>query len=128
MTTNSHFSTLAKQQYINLISYRANGEAVKTPVWFAQIGEKLYVMTFQNSGKIKRIKRNQQIAVEPSDQRGKSLGAEIPAQASIMPAEQQQMAIDALNKKYGFIKWLFDVVGKLTRNLDKRVYLEITVR
>jgi hypothetical protein len=38
------------------------------------------------------------------------------------------MAIDALNKKYGLIKKLFDVVGKLTGNMDQRTYLEITVR
>ena len=47
----------AKKQYLNLETFRKNGDGVKTPVWFAQEGESLYVMTIPTSGKAKRIRR-----------------------------------------------------------------------
>ena len=39
------------QNYISIESYRRDGRAVRTPVWFAEHGEELYVYTEADSGK-----------------------------------------------------------------------------
>ena len=47
--------TIQGRQYMSLISFRKNGTAVPTPVWFSEKDDKLYVMTRSDSGKYKRI-------------------------------------------------------------------------
>lgn len=42
------------QKYISLTTFRKNGAAVHTPVWFGEEAGKLYVMTRSDSGKYKR--------------------------------------------------------------------------
>ncbi len=120
----SYFALLRDQQYMNLITFRKTGAAIKTPVWFVQDGDHLYVMTVNNSGKIKRIRNNGRVNVEPSDRAGKPLGATVGARARVLPASEHKPANDLLNKKYGLQKWAFDVVLNLRRT--ERAYVEIT--
>ncbi len=49
------------QKYINLETYRKNGESVKTPVWFVVIDELIYIITRENTGKVKRMKNNHNV-------------------------------------------------------------------
>jgi len=46
------------KKYVSLVSFRKNGAAVPTPVWFGEKDGKLYVMTRSDSGKYKRIRNN----------------------------------------------------------------------
>ena len=72
-------------QYLTIESYRKNGEAVRTPVWFAEEGGVLYVWTSGVSGKAKRIRRNPQVKIAPADQGGKPLGIWVSGSASLFP-------------------------------------------
>ncbi len=120
----SYFDVLRNRQYMNLITFRKTGEGIKTPVWFVQEGERVYVMTVNNSGKIKRIRNNGRVEVEPSDRAGKPLGATVSAQARVLPPSENKCTNDLLNKKYGWQKRAFDVVLNLRRT--ERAYVEIT--
>ena len=62
------------QKYMSLISFRKNGTAVPTPVWFGEKDDKLYVMTRSDSGKYKRIRNNPQVRIAPCTIRGKITG------------------------------------------------------
>ena len=42
---------LDRENYISLATFRRNGDAVRTPVWFAESGGCLYVFTEADSGK-----------------------------------------------------------------------------
>ena len=68
------FDALANQQFMNLITVRKSGAEIPTPVWFVQSGDRLYVMTGNNAGKVKRIRNNPQVQVAPSDRAGTPLG------------------------------------------------------
>ena len=48
------------QRYLSLATFRKNGVAVYTPIWFAEDGDKLYFMTNSKLGKVKRIRNNPQ--------------------------------------------------------------------
>jgi PPOX class probable F420-dependent enzyme len=52
---------LTTEAYINLATFRRNGTAVETPVWFAILGGKLYVVTDGTSAKVKRIRATQRV-------------------------------------------------------------------
>jgi uncharacterized protein len=117
------FSLLEQQQYANLFTYRKSGEAVKTPVWFALKNGKAYVMTTANAGKVKRIRNNSRVEIGPSDRAGKPLGPTAPATARILDASEIAGAKDALDRKYGLFKAVFDFFGTLS-GMD-RAYIEI---
>lgn len=99
----------ARKNYINLETFRRNGEGVKTPVWFVQEGNTLYVTTMATSGKARRIRRNAAVNVVPCTMRGKPLGTWQPAWVRELtdPADNQRVN-RLLDKKYGLLKKLFD--------------------
>ena len=122
------FPTLQGHQYMNLITFRKNGQSVTTPVWFAQKGERLYVVTGRTSGKVKRIRNSSRVQVGPADRVGKPLGPTAEATARIVSAEEEQHANTLLNQKYGLAKYAFDAAAKLIqlfRGPTERAYLEI---
>ncbi|MFQ3566053.1 MAG: PPOX class F420-dependent oxidoreductase [Aggregatilineales bacterium] len=123
VAANSPFRHLAGHRYMSLTTFRKDGTPVPTPVWFAQEGDHLYVVTGAESGKVKRIRRNAQVEVAPCTVRGELLGESAEAMARILPEEDAPHADALLNRKYSWQKWAFDLVGRLRG--DRRVWLEI---
>lgn len=124
LTSVNSFPTLQGRQFISLTSFRKSGEPVSTPVWFAQEGENLYVLSPAEAGKVKRIRHNAQVEVAPCTISGKLLGDAVEAMASILPGDHAVRAINALNRKYGFQKRVYDIYH-LIRGVH-RVYFEIS--
>jgi PPOX class probable F420-dependent enzyme len=93
-------ATIRGQKYISLKTFRKNGAAVATPVWFGEQNEKLYVMTRSISGKYKRIRNNPSVSVAPCNIRGVVTGAETAAVARLLPVEDHSWARATINRKY----------------------------
>ena len=72
------------ETYVNLKTFRRNGEAVPTPSWFAEEGGTLYGRTFEKTGKVKRLGNDPRVLVAPSDARGEPKGAWVEARARIV--------------------------------------------
>ncbi len=129
-------SALEGRKYVRLTTYRRDGREVNTPVWFAfpenaATGDKAYVVTGLNSGKVKRIRAGSPVDLTPSDWRGRPLrGAEtIRAAARLLSGEESGVAEDALSKKYGLQYRAFEFVeSRVPRNPPERVFLELTAR
>ena len=117
------FAALAGQQYMNLTTFRRSGEGVVTPVWFAQEGAKLYVMTRPGTGKLKRIRNGARVLVAPATARGEPLGEAAEGRARIMEPAEDAVAKRALDRKYGLLKRLFDLAGRFSR--ESAVHIEI---
>jgi PPOX class probable F420-dependent enzyme len=114
-----------KQQYLNIETFRKSGEGVKTPVWFAVKNGKLFITTMNESGKVKRIRRNPTVNVVPCKVGGEVLGTWIKAEARIIEDITQIQEIDKLlNRKYGLMKKLFELRG--SRNKRNTIALEIS--
>lgn len=105
-------------KYILLTTFRKNGTAVPTPVWFAEDNDKLYVKTRADSGKTKRIRNHPQVRIAPCTFRGKATGPEHSATARILPPEDWPRACKTINRKY----WM----ARLSIWNKKNVYLEIS--
>jgi uncharacterized protein len=112
-------SEIQGQRYISLATFRKNGAAVYTPIWFAESNGKLYFMTSSGSWKYKRIRNNSQVKIAPCTIRGKITGPESSATARILPAEDYAATRKLINAKY----WLARVPF-LWRNSDASI--EIT--
>ncbi len=99
------FPQLKGHQYISLTTYRKSGEGVATPVWFAVDGDRMFIVTQAESGKVKRIRNNPRVTIAPSDAQGKvKPGApQIEGVASVTPMEEGGRGDRALRGKYGFM-------------------------
>jgi len=82
-----------------LVTFRKNGAAVATPVWFGQQNDRLYVMTGSDMGKFKRIRNNPKVRSAPCNMRGKVIGPES-ATARILPESEFASARATINRKY----------------------------
>jgi PPOX class probable F420-dependent enzyme len=92
------------QQYLNIETFRKNGEGVKTPVWFAQDGETLHVWTGTSSGKAKRIRNNGKVRIAPSTASGEAVGEWVNGKATVNDSEDKVRYTESLFKnKYGFV-------------------------
>jgi uncharacterized protein len=122
----SEFENLQKQQYINIETFRKNGEGVSTPVWFVQEGEVVYVHTVADSGKVKRIRRDPHVNIAPCKMDGTPVGDWFHASARELPDEETSRKVDKLlDKKYGLMKKLFGITGSMQK--QKHTVLEITI-
>jgi PPOX class probable F420-dependent enzyme len=109
------------QKYISLVTFRKNGDAVRTPVWFGEKDGKLYVMTGRDTGKYKRIRNNPRVRIAPCTIRGKITGPEFAATTRVLPSEDWLWARKIIEDKYWLMRLPF-FRGK------KNVYLEIVVQ
>lgn len=118
---------LSGQQYLNLETFRRSGVGMKTPVWFVQDGDTLYVRTIANSGKVKRIHNKGLVNIAPCKVDGALLGEWIPASARELNDDDTAMLVDRLlDKKYGLMKKMFALSSAIQGR--KYTVLEIKVR
>ena len=114
------------QNYLNLETFRKNGLGVKTPVWFVQDGDTLFVRTFSKSGKVKRIRNNNQVNIAPCKMNGALLGDWVQALACEIKEDEFDRKIDKLlDKKYRLLKKIFFRGGSNNRSYTT---LELKVR
>lgn len=123
MTMNTTFD---RQQYLNLETFRKNGDGVKTPVWFVEESGVLYVRTIANSGKVKRVRNNYQVQIAPCKMDGTLLSDWIKASARVINDPEIDKKVDRLlGKKYGLMKSLFGLASSFQG--QKNTILEIKV-
>lgn len=116
------FEHLQGHQFINLTTYRKNGQPVVTTVWFAHDGDRLVGTTLQHAGKIKRLRHTPSVNVAPSTFDGKTLGEAVAGLGRLLPPEEAEAAQTALRAKYGE---RYDQVTARTDSNNVRVFWEI---
>ena len=121
MSSETPFPNLAGHQFMSLTTFRRNGVAVPTPVWFAERDGRLYVTTQAQAGKAKRIRATGRVTVAPCTMRGELLGAVAEGQARILPESEAARASQILEDKYG--QQFTDVVARNPH--AHRVFIEI---
>ena len=122
----SPFTYLAPEQFVSLTTFRKNEEAVATQVWFAidpANDRKLYVVTAERTGKVKRLRNNPRVLLAPCDRGGKVHGPEVEGVATFVSEAERQRVNAILAKRFGFLYWLLGVLGPIRRTTP--TWLEI---
>ena len=113
--------TLDRANYLNLATYRRNGQEVRTPVWFAGLDARYYLFSAGDAGKVKRIRANGRARVVSCDARGGITGEWRDAAARLVNDETEiQQAYRALRRKYGWQMRLTNLASRLTGRYAKR--------
>jgi PPOX class probable F420-dependent enzyme len=115
-SSNNFISGLSEMKYINLETYKKNGQPVRTPVWFVIYNKKIYFRTDSNSGKVKRIMNNQNVSIAACDLLGKIKAEWIKGAAKIANDVDPETINTLINKKYSFMQSFIRIMYKL-RNI-----------
>jgi PPOX class probable F420-dependent enzyme len=123
--TTGDFAGLRDSKYALLVTFRRDGTAVPTPLWFALLDDRrLVTHTEERTAKVRRIRHDPHARVFPCDPRGKPLGPGIEATGRILDSPAQcELAEAALNARYGRTRRIYD---KLMVEGSGMVYLELT--
>jgi PPOX class probable F420-dependent enzyme len=102
-------------KYCLLTSYRASGAPVTVPVWFGTEGERIYIRSGPEDGKVKRIRRNSQVLITPCTARGRPVGPPMSATGRILEPPEHGHAEAVLRSSYGLGRRIYRLLGRGTR-------------
>lgn len=121
-------AALDRKPYISLTTFRRNGDAVETPVWFAADGGKLYVFSEAVAWKVKRLRNDERIRVAACSVRGQVSGEWFEGTGRrIEDDATEKRAYATLRAKYGWQMRLLDFFSTLTGRINGRTILELEI-
>ena len=110
----NNLKTFEKAKYINIQTYKKNGQSISTPVWFIIKDNKIFFRTGHKSGKIKRIRNNNNVKFALCDIRGKIKGEWYEGIAKI-ENDSDNSILFQINKKYGLSSRLMKIFYKIKK-------------
>jgi hypothetical protein len=120
------FGAVGTANYVLLTSFRKNGTPVGTPLWAALDDGKLYVWTVTDSWKVKRIRRNAAVTVQPCSVSGTPRGTVVKGTARILDDAGSDRVRRLIKRKYSIQSWLVVVGSQLRRGRQGTIGIEIT--
>ena len=108
---------LADEHFVSLTTFRKTGERVSTPVWIARDGDALLVTTPDGTGKVKRLRNNSAVELQPSSRMGKVSPADVPATGTATMGPETARETEIFRRKYGLEYRIFMFVE---RRMTKR--------
>ena len=125
----SDFSRFRKEEFLSLETYRKNGETIKSPMWFAQENDALYLWTMADTSKVKRIRNNPHVNIAPCKRKGEVTGEWMTAHATIDDSPIMVAQVEAmLLKKIGLFFRIFrfiDAIRDRQKN-SHRICIKLT--
>ena len=115
----------ASEKYISVETYRKNGDSVKTPVWFTIKDNQIFVVTRDQTGKVKRLKNDTQVKIATCTIKGVIKGKWISGTAEILDMEKTKEAVKRRDKKYGFFS---KMARFLTKNKGELLAFSIKIK
>jgi PPOX class probable F420-dependent enzyme len=96
----SDLDALFPGKYLSLTSFKRDGSAVATPVWFVIEHGRLLVNTDPQSFKAKRIRRNPAVTIAQCTASGRLRGDPVPARAEFLPDSELERVKQLMARKY----------------------------
>jgi PPOX class probable F420-dependent enzyme len=117
-----------RQKTVLVTTYRRDGRPVGTPVSLAVDGDHVYLRSFEQAGKTRRIRHIPRVEVAPSTARGRPTGPAVQATARRLEGAESRRAARLLAGKH---PWLHGVLVPLTHRLGraktgKTVHFQLT--
>ncbi len=121
-------------RYLSVSSFKRDGTAVATPVWFVSDGGRLFALTDLHSAKVRRIRRDPRVLVASCRAGGRLRREPLPARAEVLTTipelERVQKLLSARYKiSYRVVMGIYRLGRRLRgqRGLGDGAALAITV-
>ena len=120
------FDQFIDQKYLSLETYKRDNTPIQTPVWFVTDKEQFYITTKETTGKVKRLRNNQNARIAVCSMKGdiKSNWVDVGLE-KISEDRDVEKIIKLRKKKYGFSARL---ISMFTSQKGKTVAYSIAVR
>ena len=92
----------SEQKYINLETYKRDNSPIKTHVWFVIDNGLVYIIPRESTGKVKRLKNNQNVRIVPCSFKGEIKSEWVNGKAQKIMGSEADKVIKIRKKKYGF--------------------------
>ena len=106
---NNILEELTDQKYISLETYKKDNTSVRTPVWFVIDNDRVCIMTKESTGKVKRLRNNQNVRIAVCSMNGQIKNKWINGIAKMIVGDNAEKIIKLRKKKYGFSARLISV-------------------
>lgn len=123
MTTT--FADVARARYLLLTTFTKDGRPKPTPIWAAPDGDRLLVITEENSWKVKRIRNTPRVTVAACDMRGNPKSDAVEATATILAKSETDNVYHAIGQRYGIVGKVFNLFSRLRGGRERNVGLEL---
>lgn len=130
MSASSDWNAVAQSNYVSLTSYRKDGSAVITPIWIAPSDGRLYFFSETAAYKVKRIRRNPAVTLQPCSVRGTITPGSpiVEGTARILDFDDSPGVRKILNRKYWLLGRLSEIGVRIARRQQASVAIEISPR
>ena len=105
------------QKYINLETYKKDGTPIRTPVWFVIDKNLIYVITRESTGKVKRLRNNQNVCIVPCSFKGEPKNEWVKGAAEKITGDEADKVIKLRKKKYGMFTRLIGIFTSKKGNI-----------
>ena len=122
----SRFNQFIDQKYLSLETYKRDNTPIQTPVWFVIDNDQLYITTKETTGKVKRLRNNQNARIAVCSMKGdiKSDWVDVGLE-KIHEESDVEKIVKLRKKKYGFSARL---ISMFTSQKGKTVAYSIVAR
>jgi PPOX class probable F420-dependent enzyme len=120
------FNDVIKSKYLRLTTFTKDGRAKPTAIWGVPDGDRLLIITDDNSWKVKRIRNTPRVAIAKSGSLGKPKSDDVEAVARVLPRSETRRVYNAVLKRYWYHAPWFYVHSIVRGGIDKvHVGLEV---
>ena len=113
----NHLDQFLDQKYINLETYKKDGTSIRTPVWFVVDKNLIYVITRDSTGKVKRLRNNQNVRIVPCSFKGEPKNEWVKCTAEKITGDEADKVIKLRKKKYGMFARLIGIFTSQKGNI-----------
>lgn len=93
-------AAIGKARCLSLTTFKKDGTAVSTPIWFNVLDGRIVVTTEAKAWKTRRIANNPQVLFAACTMRGKLTGPAFRATARLLPASELPRVMAAKKRRY----------------------------
>lgn len=122
------FADLARSQYLLLTTFTKDGRPKPTPIWTAPDdtgGDRLLVITQENSWKVKRIRNTPRVTMATCTMRGRPTSEAVEGVAAVLDKSETGRVYDAIGKRHGIIGAIFNFFSKRPGGMENNIGLEL---
>lgn len=113
---------LADEKYVSLTTYKRDGTPKALPVWIADLGDGTIGFTTSSSSyKVKRLRRDARVELQPSDAKGNITAGSQPVTgtAELQTGADFTRVAAVVKKKYGIQYTGITIVGRMAKLIGK---------
>ncbi len=121
------FKDVIQSKYLLLTTFTKDGRPKPTPIWGVPEGDRLLVITDDESWKVKRIRNTARVTLAKSGSLGAPKSEAVEAVARVLPKSETRQVYNAVLRRYWYHAWWFYAHSIVRGGIDK-VHIGIEVK